>query len=137
MPMWKSMQEYTWFKDPSGQTKVSGWKNSEVLRTGVSPGEMQKVHGQEAHHSAQSLQAEVTETCTAFRKIKWPIATNKNAWHNFDISIGEIVNLSVKGSVENWLLTMSKIIISYAKAQCGYMEIKERSSGKENRRERK
>ena len=30
---------------------------------------------------------------------------------------------------------MSKIIISYAKAQYGYMEIKERSSGKQNRKE--
>ena len=32
---------------------------------------------------------------------------------------------------------MSKIIIRYAKAQYGYMEIKEISSGKENRRETK
>ena len=61
----------------------------------------------------------------------------KNAWRDFDTSIGEIVTVSAKGSVKNWLLTMSKIFISYAKAQYGYMEMKERSNGKENRRETK
>ena len=99
---------------------------------GVFPGETQEVQGQEAHHSAQSPQENVTETCTVFRKIKWPTAANKNIWHDFDTSIGEVVNISTKESV-----TMSKIIISRAKAQYGYMEIKERFSCKENRRETK
>ena len=93
------------------------------------------MQGREAHHSAKSLQVEVTETRTEFRKIKWPTAANKNAWHDFDTSIGEIVNISGKESVENRLLTVFKIIITYVKTQYGYMEIKERSSRKENRRE--
>ena len=109
----------------------------QTQRERVSLGETQGVQGQEAHHSAQSLRAEITETSTAFRKIKWPTTANKNTWHDFDTSFSEIVNFSEKGSDENQLLTMFKIIISYAKAQYGYIEIKERSSGKENRRETK
>ena len=39
--------------------------------------------------------------------------------------------------MKNRQLTMSKIIISYAKASYGYMKINKRSSGKENTREAK
>ena len=136
MPMRKICKNISGLKIHQAGIKCQVEKN-QTQRAGVSPGETQEVYGQEAHHSAQSLQAEETETRTAFRKIKWPTAANKKTWHDFDTSIGEIVNISAKGSVENRLLTMSKIIISYAKAQYGYMEIKERSSGKENWRETK
>ena len=37
--------------------------------------------------------------------------------------------------MENQPLTMSNIIISYVKAQYGYVELRERYSGKENGRE--
>ena len=70
MPMRKNMQEYKRFKDPSGQNKEPGWKKNPTQHTGISPDETQGVLGREAHHSTQSLQAEVTETRTEFRKIK-------------------------------------------------------------------
>ena len=74
---------------------------TEIQRAVVSLGETQEAQGRKAHHSAQSLQAEVIETDTAFRKIKWPTATNKNAWQDFDTNIGEIINISAKKSGEN------------------------------------
>ena len=76
-------------------------EKTQMQHAGVSPGETQEVQGWEAHHSAQSLQAEVTETHTEFRKIKWPTATNRNAWQDFDTNIGEIVDIKAKRSVEN------------------------------------
>ena len=63
---------------------------------GVSPGETQEVQGREAHRSTQSLQAELIETRTAFRKIKWPTTANKIAWQDFDKNISEIVNIPAK-----------------------------------------
>ena len=69
-------------------------EKTQMQHAGVSPGEMQEVQDQEAHHSAQSIQAEVIETLTAFKKIKWPTTANKNAWHDFNTSIGKIVNVS-------------------------------------------
>ena len=85
---------------------------------------MQEVLGLEAHDSTQSFQAEAMETHTAFRKIKWPTAANKKAWQDFNTNIDKIVKISAKGSVENRLLTMSKIIISYMKAKYGCVEIR-------------
>ena len=64
------------------------------------------------------------ETRTAFRKIKWSTSANKNAWQDFNTNIDEIVKILSKGSVENRLLTMSKIIMSYAKAQYEYVEVR-------------
>ena len=37
MPMRKNIQEYTRFKDPSDQNKVSGWKNPDAARRGARP----------------------------------------------------------------------------------------------------
>ena len=54
----------------------------------------------------------------------------KNAWQDIVANIVEILKISANGSVENKLLTMSKIIISYVKAQYGYLVVRKRSSGK-------
>ena len=71
-------------------------------RTGASPGEMQEAQGREAHHSAQSLQAEAQvppkTSNTAGNKIKWPAAADKKAWNDFDSDICEtptIIDLRV------------------------------------------
>ena len=45
-------------------------EKTQTHRLGVSPSETQAEQGWEAYHSTKSLQAEVMETCTAFRKIK-------------------------------------------------------------------
>ena len=94
------------------------------------------MQGGEAHHSTQPLQAEVMETRTAFRKFKWPTAANKNVRQDSDKNIGEIVKIPARESVENRLLTTFKIIISYNE-YVEYVEVRERSGGKENRRETK
>ena len=99
MPMRKNMQKYTRFKDSSNQNKVSGWKNPDVTSSCYSWWD-EEVQGQEAHHGAHSLQAEVMETRTVFRKIKWLITADKTPWHDFDTSIGKIVNISAKGISE-------------------------------------
>ena len=72
-------------------------EKTQMQPSGVSLGRTQKVQGREAHHSTQSLKAEVMETHTAFRKIKWPTAANKSAWQDFDTNIGETVKISAKG----------------------------------------
>lgn len=112
-------------------------QSNQQQRAGIFPGETQ---GREAHHSAQSLQAEVqVGPDTPFRrKIKWPPASNKHAWHEFDVDISEILKITSRGSVDKRLTTMSKIIISYAAGKFGYEERKEKKGiSKENRRELK
>ena len=84
-------------------------------RTGASPGETQEAQGREAHHRAQSLQAEaqvpLKTSNTAGNKIKWPAAADKKARNLFNSDICEILTVSAKGAVDKRLLTTSKIII--------------------------
>ena len=116
-------------------------ETSQRQRTGASPGEMREAQGREAHHSAQSLQAEAQvppyTSNTAGNKIKWPAAADKKAWNDFDSDICEILTVSAKGAVDKQLLTTSKIIVSYAAERYGYEKRKEKVCGKENRREGK
>ena len=92
--------------------------------TGASPGETQEAQGREAHHSAQSLQAEAQvppkTSNTVGSKIKWPAAADKKAWNDFNSDICEILNVSAKGAIDKRLLTTSKIIVSYAVERYGY-----------------
>ena len=85
---------------------------------GVSPSERQEAQGREAHHSAQSLQAEAQvspkTSNTVGSKIKWPEAADKKAWNDFDSDICELLKVSAKDAVDKRLLTTSKIIVSYA-----------------------
>ena len=102
---------------------------------------LQGVQGREAHHSAQSLQAEAQNQSgtpkTFGKRIKWPATTDKKAWHDFDEYISEILEITSKGSVDKRLKTTAKIIVSYAAERYGYKEEKKNVTGKENWRERK
>ena len=113
-------------------------ETSQGQRTGASPGETQETQGREAHHSAQSLQAEAQvppkTLNTAGNKIKWPAAADKKALNDFNWDICEILTVSAKGAVDKRLLKTSKIIVSYAADRYGYEEKKEKVCGRENRR---
>ena len=102
------------------------------------------MQGWEAHHSAQSLQAEAQDSPstpkTLGKRIKWPAATGKKAWYDFDEDVSEILEITSSGqhdSVDKRLLTTAKIIVSYAEKRYGYEERKKNVTSKENRRERK
>ena len=98
-------------------------ETSQRQRTGVSPGETQETQGREAHHSAQSFQAEAQvppkTLNTAGNKIKWPAAADKKAWNDFDSDICEILTVSAKDAVDKRLLTTFKIIVSYVAERYG------------------
>ena len=127
------MQKYTRVKNTSGSDDVSGG-----IKPGAAP---EKVQAREGHHSAQSLQAEAQDSPgtpkTVGKRIKWPAATVKKSWHDFDEDISEILEITSKGSVDKRLLTTAKIIVSYAAERYGYEERKKNVNSKENRRERK
>ena len=95
-----------------------------TLRTGLLPGEMKEVHGQDSHHSAQSLNAiDQTTPCRVdYKKIKWPSAKWKSEWHQFDKDISEIIRTTSKGNADRQLNKLSAIIISYAKERFGFHE---------------
>ena len=54
------------------------------------------------------------------KKIKWPTAKDKKAWHDFDKDIIEILEITSKGSVDKRLITIAKIIAIYAAKRYGY-----------------
>lgn len=117
MAMWKDLQEYAPPKNLSGQNEVSG-----AIKPKAASGEMQ---GQGAYHSTQSLQAEVKEEPDTpfWRKIRWAPASDKHAWHEFNVvDISEILETTLRGSVDKRLMTMFKIIIIYAAGKFRYDE---------------
>ena len=96
-------------------------ESSQMQHAGIPPGETQEVQGREANHSAQSLLAgaqDLPGTPKTFgKRIKWPAATDKKAWHDFDEDNSEILEITAKGSVDKRLVTIAKIIVSYT-AEC-------------------
>ena len=117
-------------------------ESSQTQRAGIPLGVTPEFQGREAHHSAQSLQAEaqdLPDTPKTFEKtIKWPATTDKKTWHDLDQFISEILEITSKGSVDKRLITTTRIIVSYAAERYGYEERKEKNvTSKENRRERK
>ena len=57
-----------------------------TLRTGLLPGEIKEVNGQDSHHSAQSLYAidQTTPSRADYKQIKWPSAKCKSEWHQYE-----------------------------------------------------
>ena len=113
-----------WVKNTSDSDEVSSGIKPDAA---IPPSEMK---GQEAHHSVQSLHAEAQDSPgtpnTFGKRIKWPMATDKKAWHDFNENIREIFEITSKGSVDKRLLTTAKIIVSYA-AEWALKSIQERN----------
>ncbi len=91
-------------------------RESEVQRTGSEPGETQEEPGQEATHRAQSLH--VPEPPNASRvvqqRIKWPQASKRSEWLQFDEDVSNILQATAKGDADSRLQTITTIIFSYA-----------------------
>ena len=110
-----------------------------MLRTGLRPGETKDVHGQDSHHSAQSLHAidRTTPSRVNYKQIKWPSAKCKNEWIQFDEDVSEIIQTTSKGNADRLLNVLSAIIDSYAKERFGLREGKQEKTHGKNRRAKK
>ena len=71
-----------------------------MLRTSLLPGETKEVHGQDLHHSVQSLHAiDQTTPCRVNHKqIKWPSAKNNSESIQFNENVSRIIRTSLKGN---------------------------------------
>lgn len=56
------------------------------------------------------------------QRIKWPSATSKSMWQQFDEDVCEIVQTTAKGDADRRLHTMTTIIVSYASERFGPIE---------------
>ena len=100
-------------------------KNGQMLRTGLIPGETKEVHGQDSHHSTQSILAiDQTIPCRLnYKQIKWPSAKETvSEWLQFDEDVSEIIRTTSKGNADRWLNILSTIIVSYTKEKLGLYE---------------
>ncbi|XP_057679566.1 uncharacterized protein LOC130908003 [Corythoichthys intestinalis] len=100
-------------------------RESEVQRTGPRPGETQEEPGQETLHRSQSLH--VPESPNPSRvvpqqRIKWPPASRRSEWLQFDEDVSTIIQATAKGDVDCRLQAMSTIIVSYGSERFGRME---------------
>ncbi|XP_049336392.1 uncharacterized protein LOC125802421 [Astyanax mexicanus] len=100
-------------------------KDNEVQRSGLVPGETQEEPGQEATHRAQSLH--VPQTLNPSRvipqqRIKWPPASKRSEWQQFDEDVSKIIQATAKGDVDSRLTSMTTIIISYASERFGQVD---------------
>lgn len=71
-------------------------RESEVQRTGLEPDDTQEEPGQESPHKAQSLRApESSNPCRVApqQQIKWPPASNRSEWLQFDKDVTTIIKL--------------------------------------------
>ncbi len=97
-------------------------RESEVQRP--EPGEMQEESGQEATHRAQSLH--VPEPPNSSRvvqqRIKWPPASKRSEWLQFDEDVSNISQATAKGDADSRLQTITTIIFSYALERFGQVE---------------
>ena len=126
-------------------------------RTGT-PGETEKEQGQDTHHSAQSLHASVEsevssgelETTAATEapivkdtaddqkdRVRWPTTAEKNAWQAFDEDADRILEVTLAGSTDKKIRTMSTIIYSMGAERFGVQERKQgkKPNEKTNRRQ--
>lgn len=100
-------------------------RESEVQRTGLEPGETQEEPGQEATHRAQSLHAPEPPNPNRVvpqQRIKWPPASKRSEWLQFDEDVSNIIQAAAKGNAESRLQTMTTIIGSYASERFGRIE---------------
>ncbi|KAJ8333497.1 hypothetical protein SKAU_G00415050 [Synaphobranchus kaupii] len=100
-------------------------RESEVQRTGPEPAETQEEPGQESPHRAQSLHVpESPNPCSVVpqQRIKWPPASNRSGWLQFDKDVSNIIQATAKGDADSRLQTMTAIIVSYASERFGQIE---------------
>ena len=107
-----------------------------MLRTGLRPGETKELHGQDSHHSVQSLHAidRTTPSRENYKQIKWPSAKCNNEWIQFDEHVSEIIQTTSKGNFDRRLTVLSAIIVSYDKERFGLREGKQEKTYCKNRR---
>ncbi len=99
-------------------------RESEVQRTSPEPGETQEGPGQEATHRAQSLHAPEPPNPSRVvqQRIKWPPASKRSEWLQFDEDVSNILQATVKGDADSRLQTITTIIFSYALERFGRVE---------------
>lgn len=100
-------------------------RKSEVQRTGLEPGESQEEPGQEATHRAQSLHAPEPPSPSRVvpqQRIKWPPASKRNEWLQFDKDVSNIIQATSRGETDSRLQSMTTIISSYASERFGLTE---------------
>lgn len=85
-------------------------------------GETEEEPGQEAPHSARSLQevsAVPLSRQSETRRIRWPQASKTAEWQKFDLDVDMVLEATAKGDVERRLQTMTTIIVSMAAERFG------------------
>lgn len=96
-------------------------------RTGVQPGETKEGPGPESPHSARNLQVSSTNPMNIKSKrrwIKWPAATMKSLWNQFDNDVDQILEATTKGEASQKLQAMTAIIVGLAAERFGEEERK-------------
>ena len=106
-----------------------------MLRTSLRPGETKEVHGQDSHHSAQSLHAidRTTPYRVNYKQIKGASAKCNNEWIQFDEDVSAIIQTTLKGKADRRLNVLSAIIVSCAKEIFGLREGKQEKTGGQRR----
>ena len=105
-------------------------------RSGSTPGKTKEESGQDAYHSAQSLHDDGQSRSDRIlsRMIKWPTASNKGTWQEFDTEVCSILDTTSKGDADRRIQTLTKIILSYASSKFGLVDRCERKAHTNNRR---
>ena len=85
----------------------------------------QESSSQVYHHSAWSHQVEEAESEESIKKakIKWPLLDEKQAWEGMDQDPTRVVDLSLKGEIQNKLRVLGETIYSYGVEKFGTVEI--------------
>ena len=87
-------------------------------------------------HSAQSHQVEEAESEESSRKpkIKWPSLAEKQAWEEVDEDLTWVLELNLKGEIQNKLRVLGETIYSSGVEKFGTVEVgKEKQKGKGGR----
>jgi len=136
----KSFKNMRGVKIHQGRTGC-GKKEPPMQRSEVHAGKTKEDQSQEAHHSAQDLQAEEepdpTEPVQERRqRIKWPALNDKKTWAQLDDELDTILEVALVGSAEHKAEAMSTITYSFCLERFGG-EVKSQSKnkGRPNRRQ--
>ncbi len=95
-----------------------------MQRTGPEPGETQEEPGQEATHRVLSLHVPdpPNPSRVVQQRIKWPPASKRSEWLQFDEDVSNIIQATAKGDADSRLQTITTIIFSYALERFGWVE---------------
>ena len=70
------------------------------------------------------------------QKIKWPKASDRVAWQKLDNDLSQLLELALRGSVENKIKILGEIIYEECKGRFGEAGRKEPTAPRKGRRER-